>query len=141
MNVSQLADLLRQDPKFMENVTRWEVVPPRPARTADFPACLDERLRPALEMRDGKLSVYKKYRGSMQSVYRQYVTERLASAEIRPGHVFVYNSGEVEDETLREINEIVREAVPGAVVHNTLAGCTVASHCGPKTLAVMFIRK
>ena len=99
------------------------------------------RLRPALEMRDGKLSVYKKYRGSMQSVYRQYVTERLASAEIRPGHVFVYNSGEVEDETLREINEIVREAVPGAVVHNTLAGCTVASHCGPKTLAVMFIRK
>ena len=38
MNVKQLADMLRQDPKFMENVTRWEVIPPRPARTADFPA-------------------------------------------------------------------------------------------------------
>ena len=99
------------------------------------------RLRPALEMRDGKLSVYKKYRGSIQSVYRQYVKERLASAEVRPGHIFVYNSGEVSDETLEEINAIVREAVPGAEIHNTLAGCTVASHCGPKTLSVMFIRK
>jgi len=99
------------------------------------------RLRPALEMKDGKLSVYKKYRGSIQSVYRQYVKERLASAEIRPGHVFVYNSGEVEEETLREINAMVREAVPGVEIHNTLAGCTVASHCGPRTLSVMFIRK
>ena len=99
------------------------------------------RLKPALEMRDGKLSVYKKYRGSIQSVYRQYVKERLASAEVRPGHIFVYNSGEVSDETLEEINAIVREAVPGAEIHNTLAGCTVASHCGPKTLSVMFIRK
>ena len=99
------------------------------------------RLKPALEMRDGKLSVYKKYRGSIQSVYRQYVKERLASAEVRPGHIFVYNSGEVSDETLEEINAIVRETVPGAEIHNTLAGCTVASHCGPKTLSVMFIRK
>ena len=99
------------------------------------------RLKPALEMRDGKLSVYKKYRGSIQSVYRQYVKERLASAEVRPGHIFVYNSGEVSDETLEAINAIVREAVPGAEIHNTLAGCTVASHCGPKTLSVMFIRK
>ena len=99
------------------------------------------RLKPALEMRDGKLSVYKKYRGSIQSVYRQYVKERLATAEVRPGHIFVYNSGEVSDETLEEINAIVRETVPGAEIHNTLAGCTVASHCGPKTLSVMFIRK
>jgi DegV family protein with EDD domain len=99
------------------------------------------RLKPALEMRDGKLSVYKKYRGSIQSVYRQYVKERLASAEVRPGHIFVYNSGEVSDETLEEINAIVRETVPGAEIHNTLAGCTVASHCGPKTLSIMFIRK
>ena len=99
------------------------------------------RLKPALEMHDGKLIVYKKYRGSLQNVYRQYVKERLSAAEIRPEHVIVYHSGEVEEETLREINDIVRETVPGAEIHNSLAGCTVASHCGPKTLSVMFIRK
>ena len=51
MNVQQLADQLRRDPKFMENVTRWEVIPPRPAQTAEFPPCLDERLKPALARR------------------------------------------------------------------------------------------
>ncbi len=51
MNVDQLADTLRQDPMFMENVVRWEVIPPRPARYAPFPTGLDSRLLPALEQR------------------------------------------------------------------------------------------
>ena len=99
------------------------------------------RLKPALEMRDGKLSIYKKYRGAMQSVYRQYVRERLASADVRPGHVFLADSGEVAEETLEEMRGIIREAVPGAVIHSVKAGCTIVSHCGPKTMGVMFIRK
>ena len=98
-------------------------------------------LKPALEMKDGKLSVYKKYRGAMQSVYRQYVKERLGAAEVRPGHVFLADSGEIAEDTLEEIRGIIREAVPGAVIHNVKAGCTIVSHCGPKTLSVLFIRK
>ena len=98
-------------------------------------------LRPALEMRSGKLHVYKKYRGNMQSVYRQYVRERLASAALNPGHVFVVDSGEVPEETLREVRNTVKEAVPDAVVHSAKAGCTVTAHCGPGALAVMFIQK
>ena len=64
MNVKQLADMLRQDPKFMENVTRWEVIPSRPARTADFPACLDERLKPVL----AKRGIHALYTHQAQSV-------------------------------------------------------------------------
>ena len=99
------------------------------------------RLKPALEMKDGKLSIYKKYRGSIQSVYRQYVKERLASVEIHPGHIFLTDSGEVPEETLRELRDIIREAVPDAEIHSAKAGCTITSHCGPKTLGVLFIRK
>ena len=51
MNVDQLAEKLRQDPMFMENVVRWEVLPARPAQYAPFPAGLDESLRPVLEKR------------------------------------------------------------------------------------------
>ena len=98
-------------------------------------------LKPGLEMKDGKLGVYKKYRGNIQSVYRQYVKERLAGAEIRPSHVFVTDSGEVPDEILDELMTMARKAVPGAEIHNTKAGCTVTSHCGPKTLGILFIRK
>ena len=99
------------------------------------------RLKPALEMRDGKLGVYKKYRGNILSVYRQYVSERLASAEVRPRHVFVYDSGEIPEETMQELAALVRETVPGAEIHRSKAGCTVTSHCGPQTVGLMFIRE
>ncbi len=98
-------------------------------------------LKPALEMNGGKLGVYKKYRGNMKSVYKQYVTERLAGKSVRPGHVFITNSGEIEDETLRELDELVRSLIPVQEIHHTTAGCTVASHCGPKTLGVLFINE
>lgn len=51
MNVDQLADTLRRDPMFMENVVRWEVLPAREARYAPFPQALDQRLLPALQRR------------------------------------------------------------------------------------------
>ena len=98
-------------------------------------------LKPGLEMSGGKLGVYKKYRGNIKSVYKQYIKERLAGKSIRPGHVFITNSGEVDDETLAELEELVRSTIPVKEVHHTIAGCTVASHCGPKTLGVLFINE
>ena len=51
MNVDQLADKLRRDNLFMENVVRWEVLPARKAQYAPFPEELDARLLPVLEKR------------------------------------------------------------------------------------------
>ncbi len=44
MNLRQLLDSLRRDHRFMSHVTRWEVIPPRPAKFADFPEEVDPRL-------------------------------------------------------------------------------------------------
>ena len=51
MNVDQLADQLRRDEAFMENVVRWEELPARAAQYASFPDTLDTRLIPVLEKR------------------------------------------------------------------------------------------
>lgn len=51
MNVDQLADQLRRDEAFMENVVRWEELPARAAQYASFPDRLDTRLIPVLEKR------------------------------------------------------------------------------------------
>jgi len=51
MNAAQLADQLRRDNHFMKNVTRWEVLPARPARTLPYPAGMDERLKDVLAKR------------------------------------------------------------------------------------------
>lgn len=51
MNVDQLAESLRSDPTFMQNVVRWDVLPARPAVYEPFPDSLDPRLLPVLEKR------------------------------------------------------------------------------------------
>ena len=99
------------------------------------------KLKPALEMKDGKLGVYKKYRGSITAVYQQYIKERLAGKSVRPGHVFITESGEIEEATIAELEALVRELIPVKEIHHTTAGCTVSSHCGPKTLGVLFINE
>ena len=66
------------------------------------------KLKPALEMKDGKLGVYKKYRGNINSVYRQYITERLSGKKVRPGHVFITESGEIDQSVIDELEALVR---------------------------------
>ena len=99
------------------------------------------KLKPALEMKDGKLGVYKKYRGNINSVYRQYITERLSGRKVRPGHVFITESGEIEQSVIDELEALVRQLIDVKEIHHTIAGCTVSSHCGPKTLGVLFINE
>lgn len=99
------------------------------------------KLKPALEMKDGKLGVYKKYRGAMTAVYKQYIKERVAGKSIRPGHVFLTESGEIDPATIKELEAFIHELIPVQEIHHTTAGCTVSSHCGPKTLGILFINE
>ena len=99
------------------------------------------QLKPGLEMKDGKLGVYKKYRGSIEHVYRQYITERLKDRKIRPGHIFLTESGEIAPELIEELGELILRLSGCRELHHTMAGCTVSTHCGPKTLGVLFIEE
>ena len=99
------------------------------------------RLKPGLEMKGGKLGVYKKYRGHINAVYKQYITERLAGKSVRPGHVFLTESGEIEPAVIEELEALIRSLIEVKEIHHTRAGCTVSSHCGPKCLGVLFINE
>lgn len=99
------------------------------------------KLKPALEMKDGKLEVYKKYRGAINAVYRNYIEERFSGREIRPNHVFLTHSGEIDTAVIDELSSLVRELSGAKEIHVTTAGCTISSHCGPKCLGVLFINK
>ena len=99
------------------------------------------KIKPGLEMKDGKLGIYTKYRGNMNKVYRQYITERLAGKAIRPGHIFLTESGEIEPEVVEELTGLVKELSGCREVHHTIAGCTISSHCGPRCLGVLFIEE
>ena len=98
-------------------------------------------LKPCIEVKDGRMSVVKKYRGNYAKCLASYVKERLADRE------------DVDRDTLFVTYTVVSEdcysAVMGAVeefggfqhVYETKAGCTVSCHCGPGTLGMLFVRK
>lgn len=98
-------------------------------------------IKPCIEVRDGKMTVVKKYRGSFAKCIRQYVRERLEGREdILRDTVFITHPAATE-----EAVEAARQAVNAygnfAEVWESHAGCTVSCHCGPNTLGVLFVRK
>lgn len=97
------------------------------------------KLRPCIQVKDGKMGVEKKYRGSFERCIRDYITDRLAGRDdLDLRRVFITHSGvSPEIEALAE--KTVRELQPFEEVCITRAGCTVSSHCGPGTLGVLFI--
>lgn len=99
------------------------------------------KLRPCIQVKDGKMGVEKKYRGSFERCIRDYITDRLAGRDdFDLRRVFITHSGvSPEIEALAE--KTVRELQPFEEVCITRAGCTVSSHCGPGTLGVLFIEK
>lgn len=99
------------------------------------------KLKPGLEMKDGKLGVYKKFRGNIEKVYEQYIRERLEGKKVRPGHIFITESGEIDPEVTERMCQLAKELSGCREVHHTMAGCTVSTHCGPKTLGVLFIEE
>ena len=96
-------------------------------------------IRPSLEMREGKLVVAKKYRGSSRAVRQKYLSDRLEGKKILTEHVFFANSGEIDEGELDELETFVRSHCGGKQVHRARAGCTICGHCGPGTLAVFYI--
>ena len=69
MNVDQLAEVLRRDSSFMENVVRWEELPVRPAVYAPFPEGLDAKLRDVLAAR-GIHQLYSHQASAVEAVLR-----------------------------------------------------------------------
>ena len=98
-------------------------------------------LKPCIEVKDGKMSVVKKYRGKYAQVLASYVKDRLADREdiIRDRLFLTYTP--VSDECLEVVKEAIAEHGHFEEVLETTAGCTVSCHCGPDTLGVLFIRK
>ena len=99
------------------------------------------RLRPCIEVRDGKMGVGKKYRGSFEKCLVQYITDKLGGrTDLELRRVFITHSG-LPEQTVQKAVETVQRLQKFEEIDVTRAGCTVSSHCGPGTIGVLFIRK
>ena len=98
-------------------------------------------LKPCIEVRNGKMTVVKKYRGNYAKCLASYVKDRLADREDLAGDTLLVTQTKVDDTCYDAVMDAVKTYGKFDTVYETTAGCTISCHCGPGTLGVLFVRK
>lgn len=101
------------------------------------------KLKPCIEVKDGKMVPEKKYRGHFGTVILQYVRDRLENrTDIDDSRLILTSSG-CTDEILSAVKEQIRKSAPQQFreIIETTAGATITTHCGAPALGLIFFRK
>ena len=98
-------------------------------------------LKPCIEVKDGRMSVVKKYRGNYAKCLTSYVKDRLCDREDLSPEILFVTKTPISDECYSAVMETVKQYSQFHNLYETNAGCTVSCHCGPGTLGVLFVRK
>ena len=98
-------------------------------------------LKPCIEVKDGKMSVVKKYRGNYSKCLSTYVKDRLENRDDLDKATLFVTRTPVPDICLEAVKSAVDTYADFETIYWTEAGCTVSCHCGPGTLGVLFVRK
>lgn len=98
-------------------------------------------LKPCIEVKNGKMSVVKKYRGNYAKCLANYVKDRLTNRDDLEYSTLFVTHTPVNDACLQAVKEAVDASPKFENTYWTEAGCTVSCHCGPATLGVLFVRK
>ena len=96
-------------------------------------------LKPCIEVQDGKMGVTKKYRGNLESVVCQMITDKLTNGEkLNPSRIMIahYDAGE---KVLAAAQKKIRELAPFQEIDINDTGCSVSVHCGPGTLGIIYM--
>lgn len=100
------------------------------------------KLKPLIEVLDGKMKAGKKYRGNIDKVIINYVTDKLRGRDDIDKHRIFITHTKCNPVVVQQVRGKINELYPGfEEILETTAGCTVTSHCGPGTLGILFVRK
>ena len=99
------------------------------------------KLHPEIVVKDGRMGVNKKYRGSLDSALLKYVKElQMDMLQADPKRVFITHSGSSQ-ETIDKVYQFVKDLEYFEEIIINRAGGVISSHCGPGTLGVLFYAK
>ncbi|MCR5746325.1 MAG: DegV family protein [Lachnospiraceae bacterium] len=97
------------------------------------------KIKPKIVVKEGKMQVAQKYRGSQHSVILRYVKD-MEEDLLRARHdaVYITHSG-VDSGIIAEVKEYLEKLSVFNEIIVTKAGGIISCHCGPGTLGVLFI--
>lgn len=98
------------------------------------------KLKPCIEVTDGKMTVGKKYRGVLPKVLKQYAEDKIANrSDLELHRIFITHSS-VSQDIVDELYGYVKEIGFKDIIIST-AGCAISCHCGPNALGLLYFRK
>jgi len=98
------------------------------------------KIKPVIAVEDGKMDSVKKLRGTTEKTILEYVDYALKDkTNLDYSRIFITHSGRLDDEIIEKVKERIMELQPQfKEILITQAGCCISTHCGPKTLGVLF---
>ncbi|MBR5109923.1 MAG: DegV family protein [Clostridia bacterium] len=100
-------------------------------------------IKPQIAVVDGSMKMVDKYRGSLEKCVDKYVKGLLKDRkDLRLDRIFITHSP-VSEEAVRIARETIKKYADfkDENIFETSANCTIACHCGPGTLGVLFMTK
>ena len=99
------------------------------------------KLKPCIEVVEGKMKVGKKYRGAYEKCALEYVRDRLEGNDnIDTRRIFLTWTG-VDEKLIKEIAKEIKKCKKFDEIIINEAGSTITGHCGPGTFGVLYFRK
>ena len=97
------------------------------------------KIKPRISLVDGKMQVTKKYRGNIEDALMKYADDLLKEIPPNKKRVFVTYSSPVEP-TRTKLLQMLKDYGFEEVLESS-ACATISTHCGRKTLGVLYIAK
>lgn len=98
-------------------------------------------LKPCISVHEGKMGVRKKYRGSFEHCMVQYTKELLERCPNSRNDTVIVVHPAADRAAVEATIRTLREDGRFEAIYESRTGCTVACHCGPNTIGVMFLNK
>lgn len=98
-------------------------------------------IKPCVETIDGKLEVGKKYRGSMEKCIKDFFQDQFAGKKAYNKRRAIVPYLGIDKRLVDLAVDIVKQQGIFEEVLCYEAGCTIASHCGPGTIAIYLLEE
>lgn len=97
------------------------------------------KIKPSIEIHNGKMGMAKKYMGNFQKCVMKYVADTLNKYN-NPDYTRIFiTHTEIDNQIVEEIKKYLKENTQFKDILETTAGSTVTSHCGPHTIGILYL--
>lgn len=96
------------------------------------------KLKPIIEVHDGKMGMYGKCVGKFDKCVTKYVEQTLEKYNTPDNTRIFITHTKVDPEIIENVKNILQQKTQFKEIIETTAGATITSHCGPNTIGILF---